>query len=62
MAKDKTLKDQDKPVMEKCNYCADSSASGECRFVSESIREDHCKVAIQTMIRCLGGNKRENNR
>lgn len=55
MARDKQDKAEEKPVMQKCNYCADSSRHGKCRWISESIRAEHCEEAIRNMVRCHGG-------
>lgn len=55
ISKDMDTTKQEKQRMEKCNYCVDSSPYGKCRWASESIRAEHCAVAVQNMIRCLGG-------
>lgn len=52
LVSDSKINEEDYKML-KCNFCCDSSPKGKCRWSSEAIRADHCKVAITTMLKVL---------
>lgn len=51
---DKDGNKEEEERMLKCSFCVDSSPKGKCRWQSESIRADHCRDAIASMVKAFG--------
>lgn len=49
------LEEDKNDCMLKCNFCADSSSKGKCRYVAEGVRSEHCEKAIRNMKMIIGG-------
>lgn len=54
---DKDNREVEEERMLKCSFCVDSSPKGKCRWSSESIRADHCRDAIASMVKAFSGRR-----
>lgn len=46
-------------MMNKCGFCTQSAPDGECCHTVQAPREQHCKKAIELMVKALGKKKEQ---